>query len=66
MLAKKKTKKIKITLLKSKYGRRKGHLACITGLGLKRIRQFVIVDDTQAIRGMIAKVSYLIQVEENY
>ena len=66
MLAKTKTKKIKVTLLKSKYGRRKGHLACIIGLGLKRIRQSVILSDTPAIRGMITKVSYLVKVEENY
>lgn len=66
MLAKTKTKKIKITLIKSKYGRRKGHLACVTGLGLKRIRQSVILSDTPPIRGMIAKISYLLKVEENY
>jgi large subunit ribosomal protein L30 len=60
-----KKKKIKITLIKSKHGRKKGHLACITGLGLKRIRQSVILVDTPSIRGMIDKVSYLLKVEEN-
>jgi large subunit ribosomal protein L30 len=60
-----KAKKVKVTLIKSKYGRKKGHLACVTGLGLKRIRQSVILLDTPAIRGMIDKVSYLLTVEEN-
>ena len=66
MLAKTKIKKIKVTLIKSKYGRRKGHLACVTGLGLKRIRQSVILSDTPSIRGMITKISYLLKVEENH
>ena len=61
-----KAKKIKVTLVKSKYGRRSGHLACVTGLGLKRIRHSVLVDDLPPIRGMINKVSYLLKVEENY
>ena len=61
-----KPKKIKVTLIKSKYGRRKGHLACVIGLGLKRIRHSVILSDTPPIRGMINKISYLLKVEENY
>jgi len=61
----KKTKKIKVTLIKSKYGRKRGHLACVTGLGLKRIRQSVILVDTPPIRGMINKIFYLLKVEEN-
>ena len=32
------------------------------GLGLKRIRQTVELEDTKAIRGMINKVSYLVTV----
>ena len=54
----------KITLVKSKYGRKKGHLACIQGLGLRKIRHTVEREDTPAVRGMIAKVSYLLKVEE--
>ncbi len=57
-------KQLKLTLLKSKFGRRKGHLACVTGLGLRRIRHTVVVENTPENRGMINKVNYLLQVEE--
>jgi large subunit ribosomal protein L30 len=47
-----KVKQLKLTLLKSKFGRRKGHLACLMGLGLRRIRHSVVVDDTLENRGI--------------
>jgi len=59
-----KTKQLKVTLLKSRFGRLKNHKACVAGLGLRRIRQSVVVQDTPANRGMINKVSYLVSVEE--
>ncbi|MBT8085406.1 MAG: 50S ribosomal protein L30 [Woeseia sp.] len=57
-------KQIKVTLLKSRFGRLKSHRACIAGLGLKKIRQSVTVLDTPENRGMVNKVSYLVSVEE--
>lgn len=57
-------KKLSITLMKSRYGRLVSHQNCILGLGLKKIHQTRVVDDTPAIRGMINKVSYLLKVEE--
>jgi large subunit ribosomal protein L30 len=57
-------KKLKVTLKKSKYGRIKGHLECIHGLGLRKIGHVVMVEDTPSIRGMINKVQYLLEVEE--
>jgi len=57
-------KKLSITLMKSKYGRLVNHQNCILGLGLKKIRQTRVVDDTPEIRGMVNKVSYLLKVEE--
>ena len=57
-------RKIRVTLSKSKHGRLKSHKACIAGLGLKKIRQTVSVDDTPQNRGMINKISYLVSVEE--
>jgi len=57
-------KKLKVTLVKSKHGRKKGHEACVRGLGLRRIRHSVEVLDTPENRGMINKVSYLLKVEE--
>ena len=56
--------KIKLTLVKSRYGRLKNHKACVAGLGLRRINHSVVVDDTPENRGMINKVSYLLRVEE--
>jgi len=57
-------KKIRITLVKSKFGRLKAHRACVAGLGLRRMHQAVEVIDTPENRGMINKVSYLLRVEE--
>jgi large subunit ribosomal protein L30 len=59
------TKKITLTLVKSKFGRLKAHRACIAGLGLRRMHQTVEVDDTPENRGMVNKVSYLLRVEES-
>jgi large subunit ribosomal protein L30 len=59
-----KSKELKVTLLKSKYGRLKSHRACIAGLGLRRIRHTVTVMDTPENRGMIDKVSYMVSLEE--
>ena len=58
------TKKFKVTLVKSTFGRIAAHRACVTGLGLRRIRQSVVVADTPENRGMIGRVAYMLQVEE--
>lgn len=57
-------KQIKVTLVKSRHGRLKKHRACVTGLGLRRIHQTVTVNDTPENRGMINRISYLLEVEE--
>ncbi|MGB5352510.1 MAG: 50S ribosomal protein L30 [Woeseia sp.] len=57
-------KEIKVTLNKSRFGRLPSHKACVAGLGLKKIRQSVVILDTPENRGMINKVSYLVSVEE--
>ncbi len=56
--------KLKVTQTKSTIGRLKSHKACIAGLGLRKIRHTVEVEDTPAVRGMINKVSYMVSVEE--
>jgi len=56
--------KLRVTLVRSLNGRLDSHRACVTGLGLRRIRHTVEVADTPENRGMINKVSYLLQVEE--
>ena len=56
--------KLKVTLIKSRHGRLKSHRACVAGLGLRRINQFVVIADTPENRGMINKASYLLRVED--
>jgi len=57
-------KKLKVTLVKSPIGTGRRHQACVRGLGLRRIRHTVELEDTPAVRGMINKVSYLVSYEE--
>ena len=57
-------RKFKVTLVRSTFGRIAAHRACVSGLGLRRIRQSVIVADTPENRGMIGRVAFLLQVEE--
>ena len=56
-------KTLKVTLVKSPIGTRESHRATVFGLGLKKIRQTRVLEDTPAVRGMINKVSYLVKVE---
>ncbi len=59
-----KQKTIRVKLVKSQSGRLASHKACVAGLGLRKINQTVEVIDTPENRGMIDKVSYLLQVED--
>lgn len=61
-MADKKTMKVK--LVRSVHGRLEKHRACVRGLGLRRIHQVAEVEDTPATRGMVKKVSYMVQVLE--
>lgn len=60
--AKAQAKKITVTLVKSTIGTIEAHRACVRGLGLRRINHTVEVDDSPAIRGMINKIPYLLNV----
>ena len=57
-------KKIQVTLVRSLHGRLKKHQACVRGLGLRRMHQTVEVIDTPENRGMINKVSYMLDWRE--
>ncbi|HHT11079.1 MAG TPA: 50S ribosomal protein L30 [Atribacter sp.] len=58
------TKKLlKITLKKSVIGRLKSHRRTVQSLGLRKINHSVIHDDNPSIRGMVNKISYLLEVE---
>ncbi len=56
--------KVKVTLVRSTIGRLPAHKACISGLGIRRMHQTVVVEDTPCNRGMIHAVSYMLKVEE--
>jgi large subunit ribosomal protein L30 len=57
-------KKLKLTLLKSTFGRGAVNRACVNGLGLRRIRQSAVVADTPENRGMIERVAFMLKIEE--
>ncbi|MGD2046052.1 MAG: 50S ribosomal protein L30 [Gemmatimonadota bacterium] len=63
-MAKKKAKQIRITQVRSGIGRQQKHRRTLQALGLKKHQQSVIHEDTPAIQGMIAQVSYLVDVQE--
>lgn len=54
-------KQLKVTLLRSPYGHSYRHRATVRGLGLRHIRDSRVLEDTPAIRGMIDKVSFLVE-----
>lgn len=56
---------LKITLVKSTIGRKADQIATVKALGLKKIRDVALLNDTPQIRGMVSKVSHLVTVEEN-
>jgi large subunit ribosomal protein L30 len=56
--------KLKITLLRSRIGRSKTQKLTLDGLGLRKRHQTVILEDTPAIRGMVNKLDFMLQVEE--
>ena len=64
MNKKKLHKQFKVTLVRSTNKCLKAHKACVKGLGLRRLHHTVTVEDTPCNMGMIAKVSYLLKVEE--
>jgi large subunit ribosomal protein L30 len=63
MTAKKTKGKLKVTLVKSVASCREEHRATVRGLGLRRIRHSVELEDTPAVRGMINRVGYLVRCE---
>ena len=57
-------KLLKVTLVKSSIGYNRRQKATVKSLGLRRMSQSVLIGDAPQIRGMIAKVSHLVTVEE--
>ncbi|AHG59896.1 50S ribosomal protein L30 [Buchnera aphidicola] len=57
-------KKIKITQIKSAIGRIPSHKKTLIGLGLRYIGHTVTRDNTDSIRGMVKKISYILKIQE--
>ena len=60
----KKTKNLRITLVRSTIGQKPKTRACVETLGLRKIRQSVERPDTPDVRGLLARVQHLVEVEE--
>jgi len=55
---------IKIKLVRSGIGHPEKHRAVLRGMGLTKINKVVVLKDTPQTRGMIRKVSHLLEVME--
>jgi large subunit ribosomal protein L30 len=55
--------RIRITQIGSPIGRPDDQQATLIGLGLNKLRRSRELEDTPAVRGMIAKVQHLVRVE---
>lgn len=64
-MAKTKTKTVKVTLRRSVIGEKPKTRATVDGLGLRKINQTVEMVDSPSLRGMLAKVNHLVEVEED-
>jgi large subunit ribosomal protein L30 len=58
------SKRLQITLKRSLIGRPERHRVTVRTLGLRKLQQTVVHNDTPAIRGMINQVSHLVEVKE--
>mgnify|MGYP001475098155 FL=1 len=56
---------ITIKLVKSGIGRMNNHKLCIKGLGFKKLNQVVTVENTPSNRGMINKISDMLEIIES-
>ncbi len=55
--------RLKVTLNGSVHGQLRNIRASVHGLGLRRIRDIKVVEDTPAVRGMIRVAQHLLAVE---
>lgn len=57
-------KKIKVTLKKSPINKIKKHKLTLKALGLRKIGASRVYPDNKAVRGMLDKIAYLVDIEE--
>ena len=55
-------KTVKVKLVRSPIGCKQSHRDTVRGLGLRRLNSESTLEDTPAVRGMINKIAYLVQV----
>jgi len=55
---------LKITLVKSTIGAIPKHRKTVEALGLRKIRQEVVLPNNDAVKGMVWHVRHLVKVEE--
>ncbi|MGC4059990.1 MAG: 50S ribosomal protein L30 [Aquabacterium sp.] len=55
-------KTVTVKLVRSPIGTRVDHRATVRGLGLRRLNGTRVLEDTPAVRGMINKVRYMVEV----
>ncbi len=55
-------KTLTVKLVRSIAGTRQSHRDTVRGLGLRKLNSTKVLEDTPAVRGMINKVDYLVQV----
>lgn len=63
-MAKTKTQTLKVTLKRSVIGEKPKTRATVEGLGLRKVNQTVSQVDSPSLRGMLAKVSHLVEVSK--
>lgn len=56
--------RLSITLKHSTIGRQKNQRDTAYALGLRKVQQTVVRDDTPVIRGMVQRISHLVEVKE--
>ncbi len=56
--------KLKVTLKRSAIGQNDRHLENLKGLGLRKIGEGRLLENTPAVRGMVKSVIHLVHVEE--
>ena len=59
-----KKKKVRIKYVKSAIGYSRRQKMTVKALGLRRLQDVVEHEDSPTLRGMLAKISHLVEVEE--
>lgn len=58
------SRRLRVTLVKSAIGYSRDQRLTVEALGLTKVGQTKVINDSPAVRGMITKVSHLLNIEE--